>query len=536
LILLMLATVTVPLLMTLLLFVPPVRQLIIRSLGAAPAPALLLLPGAWEGRQHSFVLSGGWILVWDQPGALMLSATAILWCIGGFAASKFLADRADAPRFALWWLLTLTGSVGVFIAGDVASFYLFYALASLPAYGLIVFDGDVTEQRAGRYALVAALLGEGLILAAFVMLVAAANGESIAIESVIDAMSAATGSGLMFTLLILGFGLKIGLVPLHGWMPMSYAAGPLVAAAVLSGATSKAGIIGLIRFLPLDSAFPFWGNVLLSAGLVSAFYGVILGLTQTNARSVLAYSSISQLGQMAAVLGAGMTSGIPGAATPVAFYAVFHILTKGGLFLALGMKEEGERKHRWGLLLTALMALGFAGMPLTGGSLGKIAVKQVIGSGLTSFLFSVAAIGSTLLMLHFVRLLHQRGKDQGAPHEMAIAWGASAIAATILPWGLFSNTAGLAGLYALNADVLLDLTWPIAVGVLLAWLALRIGITLPVLPPGDMMEPAMRRWDRTAERLSLMITNQEGRARQWHVSSIALVLVLIAMILLLSRV
>src|SRR5215470_16478408 len=109
--------------------------------------------------------------------------------------------------------------------------------------------------------------------------------------------------GAAMTLLILGFGLKIGLVPGHVWMPLAYTAAPIPAAAALSGAAVKAGVIGLIRFLPLGPAMPRWGEALAAAGLFSAFYGVIIGLTQKHPKTVLAYSSISQMGLLAAALG-----------------------------------------------------------------------------------------------------------------------------------------------------------------------------------------------------------------------------------------
>jgi hypothetical protein len=86
----------------------------------------------------------------------------------------------------------------------------------------------------------------------------------------------------VLTPLVLGFGTKMGLVPLHVWMPPTYVAAPFPAAAVLSGAAVKAGVIGLVRFLPFGAALPGWGEALAVVGFVSAFFGVAVGLTQRN--------------------------------------------------------------------------------------------------------------------------------------------------------------------------------------------------------------------------------------------------------------
>src|SRR5277367_4082030 len=135
-------------------------------------------------------------------------------------------------------------------------------------------------------------------------------------------------------LLILGFGLKIGLVPGHVWMPLAYPAAPTPAAAVLSGAAVKAGVIGLIRFLPLGVPMPAWGEALAAVGMFSAFYGVVVGITQDNPRTILAYSSVSQMGLLAAVLGMGWAAGDDASAgLGASFSAAHHILVKGGLFL-----------------------------------------------------------------------------------------------------------------------------------------------------------------------------------------------------------
>lgn len=147
------------------------------------------------------------------------------------------------------------------------------------------------------------LLGETFLLIGFVLLAATTPNGSLAIRDCLAALPGSPWRDLTLTLLIAGFGLKAGLVPLHVWMPLTYTATPAPAASVLSGAVVKAGVIGLIRFIPFDQGLPEWGGALAAAGLLSAFYGVAVGITQANPKTVLAYSSISQMGLIAAVVG-----------------------------------------------------------------------------------------------------------------------------------------------------------------------------------------------------------------------------------------
>ena len=531
-ILAILLMITLPLLMALLLLWAPLRPWVVRGLGLAPIPGLLLLPAAWDSGYSSFTLQRGWTWVLDQPGALMLGASTLLWIIGGLAASRWLHGRAEQARFALWWLLTLSGSLGVYVAGDVVSFYALYALASLPAYGLIAFSGSEDDRAAGRITLAAALIGEGLILAGFVLLAVSAAGQGLAIAALMNALPQSPHAAIIIALVVAGFGLKIGLVPLHGWMPLSYSAGPLAATAVLSGATSKAGIIGLIRFLPHDAAMPVAGGLILAAGLFSAFCGAVLGLTQTNPRSVLAYSSVSQLGQMAAVLGAGLAAGAPGAATIVAYYAVYHVLTKGGLFLMLGTRTGGRAMPQWQLGLAGIMALGFAGLPLTGGALGKLAFKDVAGTGVTGLLFSLAAIGSTVLVLHFLALVRRAAHPTMERDIPATAWIVAALVATVLQWSLFATVTGVSPDYALKPGVLAELSWPVAAGAVLAWGMMAAGTQLPRLPPGDVSAAAAAMLARRASWLADLATRFETRAHQWQVSALSLAMALIVFVMM----
>jgi formate hydrogenlyase subunit 3/multisubunit Na+/H+ antiporter MnhD subunit len=247
--------------------------------------------------------------------------------------------------------------------------------------------------------------------------------------------------GLTLALLIAGFGLKMGLVPLHVWLPIAHPAAPMPASAVLSGAIIKAGVIGLIRFLPFEAALPDWGGALTAIGLVTVFYGVAMGITQANPKTVLAYSSVSQMGFIATVLGMALAAGNGGATLAAAFYAAHHILAKGALFLGVGVSAASGARRWWPVLLpAALLALGFGGLPLTGGGLAKLAVKAPLGEGVVSLLATLAGAGSTLLMLHFLhRLSATADVETCAPPGLAWPWLAMAFAAVAIPWAVFPH-------------------------------------------------------------------------------------------------
>ncbi len=533
-------TLGLPLVMALLLLVKPLQERIVGLLALAPLPGLLLALASGRYPDWALRLPGGWRFELDRPAALLLVAAALIWCAAGASASKWLKGRFGAQRFAMWWLLTLWGSLGVFAAADLAGFYVLYAAASLPAYGLIVWDGGAAEKRAGRLTLAAALLGEALLLGAFVLLAAGAPGQSLLIADCVAALANSPFRDAVIALLIAGFGLKIGLVPLHGWMPLSYASGPLVATAVLSGATSKAGIVGLMHFLPFEAALHGWGMFLLAAGLFSAFYGVAAGLFQANPRAVLAYSSVSQLGQMAALLGAGLAVGNAEAALLVGFYGLYHVLTKGGLFLAIGALAEAQsaRARRLLLVTAGLAALGFAGLPLVGGALAKLAVKPLAGDGLTALVFAAAALGSTLLMLSFIRLISALAPSHDTPGTGARrAWLFIFALAMLLPWLLFDVVTGLPAAYAVSPGALFDLGWPVAAGLLIGGGIAAAGLTASrpateVRTRGDVL---MKLWDvldHAAPSSVQRLARFEAASRQWTTSSSLLVLVMLVLTIL----
>jgi formate hydrogenlyase subunit 3/multisubunit Na+/H+ antiporter MnhD subunit len=502
-----------------LLFVAPLPGLAAALL--APTGTMLVLP------EPPFRM----ILVIDRPGAMLLGTTALLWIIAGAYAAAHLRGDPDARRFAEWWLLTLTGSLGVFIAADLVSFYLTYSMVSLAAWGLIVHD-RTTASPAGTVYLALAVLGEAFLLMAFVYMAAAMANGSLLIRDAVAALPTSPWRGAAMTLLVLGFGLKIALVPGHVWMPLAYTAAPVPAAAVLSGAAVKAGIIGFIRFLPLGTAMPQWGEALAALGLLSAFYGVVVGITQKNPKVVLAYSSISQMGLLAATLGMGLAAGDASAGLVTSFAAANHVLAKGGLFLAVGVTSRARAATWLVLMPAAVLALGLGGLPLTGGALAKLALKGPLGAGVVGTLATVSAIGSALLMFHFLRRLVQTAPAASGMKTIgfSIPWLTCAVAAVAVPWALFPLAGSGTALQTLTPDALWSSSWPVLVGGVVALALWRSGDRLPYVPPGDIVvagEPAVRaalRWEEHIERVDAYL-------RRWPVASLllmSLVLVLAA--------
>lgn len=499
----------------------------------AAAAALLVLtdaPLTFEAPSLNISL---WL---DLPGAILLIVVASLWIVTSPTAFLDIRDKSKAQRFAVCWLLTLTGSLGVFIAADLLTFFLVYALVSIPAYGLIAHNEDIGSRRAGGVYMAFTLLGETLLLMGFVLLAASEPHGSLRIVDVMTALPTSPWRNVTFALLIAGFGMKIGLVPFHGWMPLAYTAAPIPAAAVLSGGAVKAGVIGLIRFLPFELVDPGWGTALAVLGFLSAFYGVAIGITQRNPKAVLAYSSISQMGVIAAVLGVGLVGADQNTPSDVSFYAANHVLVKASLFLTLTIAAAANGPFLWLVFfVAAVLALSLGGLPLTGGALAKLATKATLGSGVASTLATVSAAGSTLLMLHFLFCLartQRQAKQVAAPPTPLWPWLAMALASSLLPWIMFPVLGGHSA-EALTSSAFLEAFWPVLAGTALIPVLWLLGRFPPRIPAGDMIV-AKETAFHASFALGSTLERMESQLRQWPAAGLSLLAVALILAVALS--
>ena len=291
-------------------------------------------------------------------------------------------------------------------------------------------------------------------------------------------------------------------------------------------------VIGLIRFLPLDTGLPDWGEALVAAGLFSAFYGVAIGITQSNPKSVLAFSSVSQMGVIAAVLGMGLAAGDGGVALAVALYAAHHTLVKGALFLAVGVAQTTSARRLWPVLLpAAVLALGLGGLPLTGGALAKLIVKPPLGEGIVGLLATLSSAGTTLLMLHFLRRLVATSTQdaQTAAARLTLPWLVMALASVAVPWALYMAVIGGTVSDALAPAALWSAVWPVLLGGVLAVGLWRWGGSLPEVPEGDVVVLVAEDAKRLARATGSLLERLDGMLRQWPTAGVSLLAIGVAL-------
>jgi formate hydrogenlyase subunit 3/multisubunit Na+/H+ antiporter MnhD subunit len=484
------------------------------------------VPGLLLAFCRPFTVDVSWLLLdsrlgLDHVGRVFLAVTAVLWLAAGWYAGSYLARDARRGRFQFFFLLTMTGNLGVTVAQDAVSFLAFFTLMSLAAYGLIVHDRRPASFRAGQVYLVMTVSGEMLLFAGLVLLFHETG--SLSFDGLPARLAASPRCGIVVGLLLAGFGIKLGVMPLHVWLPLAHPAAPTPASAVLSGAIIKTGLLGCLRMLPLGAgALPGWSDVCVGVGLATCVLAALIGVTQRNPKAVLAYSSVSQMGLVTVCLGAALAA--PGTWSTVSsallLWMVHHALTKAALFFGVGVagaKMPSEAVRHMIAAGLVLAALALAGLPGTMGFAAKIALKYSTADleawrAALAWLLPLTSLTTTLLVSRFLWLVWP-GRHAGH-HELTVGMA--------VPWAMLSLT-GIASFFVLRWQVMvtpawvsLELyglwtgIWPILIGGALVgsaiWWAGRTSTRAWIsIPEGDMLVPIIiamfwlrRRWFRIA--------------------------------------
>jgi multicomponent Na+:H+ antiporter subunit D len=336
------------------------------------------------------------------------------------ALATEVSDGVQTRTFPALVLLMATGLTGLFLTADVFSFYVFFELSMLCAYGLTSIGDSPRQVGAGLVLAVVNLLGSFLFLLGIAALYHVTGTlEYGAVAERLDRVEPVSAA-LIGCVFFVAFAVKLGLFPFHFWLPAVYASSRPAVAAILSGALANIAAYALLRFGAelLPGQLRLGAVALTVLGVLSIVYGAMQAVARRDAAEVLAYSAVGQAGYIIVAIALG---GAIGFAAATAF-AVANALTKALLFLGVG--------HRGPLMAIAFAvgALSVAGVPPTAGFVGKLAVfRSGVEDGGTG-LVALLVLGSALSFLYMFQsyqhdIWRGRGNDAetSAGHRAAVA-------------------------------------------------------------------------------------------------------------------
>jgi proton-translocating NADH-quinone oxidoreductase chain N len=408
-----------------------------RSRSLAGFITFLALAGAGHGvYQIQCRLNEELVPRWPVTGTPMLTSYLRGDALGVFLATVALGlaalvtiysmrymHKIGIGKFYALLLLMTTGIVGVGFASDLFSLYVLFEAMSIASFVLVAFERDEWEPiEAGIKYLTISTAGSLMALLGISMVYMYTNSLDLAIIPALLIDRVGTPELLAITaLLVVGFGVKAALVPMHTWLPDAHSAAPSGISAMLSGIVIQAGLIAMVKSLIAVRAFDS-GLLLPIMAVVTMFVGNLMALRQTDIKRLLAYSSVAQMGYI--FMGVGLALGFPtveGASFDGMRGALYHILNhaimKGGAFLCAGVllyltgtrdlgKLSGIGRRvplmGWSMLI---FALALAGTPPLNGYVSKLLICRagVEVGGWGVFMVVMLILNSVISLFYYLR-------------------------------------------------------------------------------------------------------------------------------------
>jgi multicomponent Na+:H+ antiporter subunit A len=384
-----------------------------------------------------------WVPALDVAVSLRLDGLALLFAllvtgIGTLIvlyAGAYLHDHHHLGRFYSYLLLFMMAMLGLVLADDLIVMFVFWELTSVTSFLLIAFQHESAVSR--RAALQALLItgGGGLaLLAGLLLLGVAGNGWTFSGLD-IAAIEAHPAFYAIMVLVLLGCFTKSAQVPFHLWLPNAMNAPTPVSAYLHSATMVKAGVYLMARLNPVMGGEGGWSMILVAFGAATAIVGAVLAIRQTDLKRLLAYTTVTVLGQLTMLIGSNTAYGLQA----FVLYLLAHSLYKGALFMAVGAIDHStgtrELSKLGGLIrympltgaAVALAAFSNAGLPPFFGFIAKeFKYAGLIEMGLVGWIVTLAMILTNALLLAaaglvFIRtFLGREGPYPRHPHEVSL--------------------------------------------------------------------------------------------------------------------
>ena len=358
----------------------------------------------------------------DALALLFVSLSAALWLFTTLYAIGYLEGAPHRSRFFGFFSLCVTATVGVAMAGNLFTFFLFYELLTLATYPLVVHRGTEKAMRAGHIYLAYTLTGGALLLTGTVWLYGLAGQVDFVQGGSLSALPLETAGQLqlIFLILIAGLGVKAALVPLHGWLPMAMVAPAPVSALLHAVAVVKAGAFGIVRVVYEVYGIEFAQSLALLlplaiAASITIIWGSLRALFQDDLKKRLAYSTVSQVSYI--VLGVALFGplGTIGGLVHLVHQGIMKItlfFCAGNYAETLGIHKISEmdgvgRRMPWTTLAFSLGAFGMIGVPPLAGFISKWYLGLGALEAGMPWVLAVLAASSLLNAAYFLPILHR---------------------------------------------------------------------------------------------------------------------------------
>ena len=316
----------------------------------------------------------------DMTGCIFAVLMSTMWLLSSVFAREYMGHDGNERLYQVFFMCVLSALIGQCYAGSMVTLYVFYELMTLLSVPMVVHERTPQAVAAGIKYLVYSIFGAMLGLLGIFFFSNYLGTVTFVPGGVETAASAPSGLLLITFLVIIGFGTKAGMFPMHGWLPTAHPAAPSPASAVLSGVITKAGVLGLLRviycFLGAQNLRGTWvQTVLMALSLLTVFIGSLLAYREHHLKKRLAWSTVSQVSYVVFGLSTLHPLGLLGAM----LHVVCHSLVKDVLFMGAGavILKTGETQ------VDALRGIGKR-MPVTMwcfaiGSLGLIGIPPCLG-------------------------------------------------------------------------------------------------------------------------------------------------------------
>ncbi|MGZ8219358.1 complex I subunit 4 family protein [Methylomagnum sp.] len=371
--------------------------------------------------------------------SLPMLLLSTLLCLIALLASGGVATRVKG--YHVWLLALEFGMLGVFMAQDWSLFFVFWELTLIPLFFLIDQWGGPRRHTASLNFVLYTMGGSVFMLMSLLIVFTYSAEHSTTMDSMLGTARSLPADVQLWVFLgfLIGFGVKMPVFPIHGWLPLAHVEAPSPVSILLSGAMLKMGAYGLLKATGmLPAAALVLQPWLAGLALVSILYGALLAWRQTDLKAMIAYSSVSHMGVVLLGLATLNETGLLGATLQMSA----HGLVAGALFLLIGLLYERTHTReiadysslvqvtpRFALFIT-LALLASMGLP---GSAGFVAELHALIGGFQSFGWAMVLLSLSILIgaayaIRTVRCLftgpvrpEMRGIPDLRPHELVAA-------------------------------------------------------------------------------------------------------------------